>query len=316
MSGMSGLQMLSLVPERSPDAVVMMISGEQTIQSAIEAMRQGAFDYLVKPFSLDQLMLSVGRALAHHELRVAKRLYENHLEALVEQRTEELNHALTSVEEAYRATLKALAAALEARDHETRGHCARVVAFSMRLGHEMGLDAESMRALEFGALLHDIGKIGVPDAILRKPAELTEEEWHEMRLHPAHGAHILSGIEFLEGASRVVGQHHEKWDGTGYPKGLRGEQIDLNARIFAVADTFDAITSDRVYRRGKPYDAAADEIDAWAGSQFDPRVVAAFHRVGREEWTELRYDSQFQDKSSDRERALVTQLEASSLCAA
>jgi HD-GYP domain-containing protein (c-di-GMP phosphodiesterase class II) len=142
-------------------------------------------------------------------------------------------------------------------------------------------------SLEFGALLHDIGKIGVPDAILRKPAKLTEEEWVRMRQHPLHGQQILGGIGFLEGAARVVAQHHEKWDGSGYPLGLRGEEIDLCARIFAVADAFDAMTSDRVYRKGKSYEAAAREVDEWAGRQFDVEVVKAFHRVPQSDWDEL-----------------------------
>ncbi|HEX8339235.1 MAG TPA: HD domain-containing phosphohydrolase, partial [Pyrinomonadaceae bacterium] len=144
------------------------------------------------------------------------------------------------------------------------------------------------RSLEFGSLLHDIGKIGVPDAILRKPARLDEEEWVRMREHPLHGQKILRGIEFLEGAARVVAQHHERWDGTGYPLGLSGAQIDLNARIFAVADAFDAITSDRVYRAGRSYDEALAELEAHAGRQFDPHVVEAFRRVPCEEWEEIR----------------------------
>jgi HD-GYP domain-containing protein (c-di-GMP phosphodiesterase class II) len=148
-----------------------------------------------------------------------------------------------------------------------------------------------MKALEFGSLLHDIGKIGVPDSILRKPAKLTEEEWVCMREHPMHGQQILRGIEFLKGAARVVAQHHEQWDGSGYPLGLRDEEIDVCARIFSVADAFDAITSDRVYRRGKSYEAAAQELDDWAGRQFDPKVVKAFHRVLKKEWSDLRDES-------------------------
>ena len=199
-----------------------------------------------------------------------KRRYENYLEEMVEQRTAELDRALQSLGDAYRTTLSALTAALETRDSETHGHSERVVNFSLRLGREMGLDEEQMRSLEFGSLLHDIGKIGVPDAILRKPAALDEGEWVKMREHPLHGQRILRGIEFLEGAARVVAQHHEKWDGSGYPLGLRYEEIDLNARIFAVADAFDAITSDRVYRRGRTYEEAAVELDDFAGRQFDP----------------------------------------------
>ena len=291
MPGMSGLDMIPHVKELSPDTVVVMISGMQTVESAIGALRLGAFDYLMKPFDLRQVEAVVKRALEHYELVVAKKRYENHLEELVEQRTIELDKALNSLEGSYRSTLKALTAALETRDSETHGHSERVVTYSLRLGREYGLNSAEMKALEFGSLLHDIGKIGVPDSILRKPAKLTEEEWVRMREHPQHGQQILRGIEFLQGAARVVAQHHEQWDGSGYPLGLRAEDIDICARIFAVADAFDAITSDRVYRRGKSYEAAAKELDDWAGRQFDPKVVEAFHRVPKEDWEELHRQS-------------------------
>jgi putative nucleotidyltransferase with HDIG domain len=305
MPGMSGLEMVPHVKRISPDTVVVMISGLQTVESAIEAMRLGAFDYVMKPFDLRQVEAVVKRALEHHELIVAKQRYENHLEELVEQRTAELDRALESLEDAYRSTLKALTAALETRDSETHGHSERVVTYSLRLGREYGLDSDRMKALEFGSLLHDIGKIGVPDAILRKPAKLTDEEWVRMREHPSHGQQILRGIEFLEKASRVVAQHHEQWDGSGYPLGLRGEDIDICARIFAVADAFDAITSDRVYRRGKSYEAAAEELDEWAGKQFDAKVVAAFHRVPKGDWEELHRRSLRPEKEHVEEHQLV-----------
>ncbi len=287
MPGMSGLEMIPHVKRQLPNAVVVMISGVQTVESAIGALRLGAFDYVMKPFDLRQVEAVVKRALEHNELITAKQRYETQLEQLVEQRTAELDRALESLEEAYRSTLRALTAALETRDSETHGHSERVVSYSLRLGQEYGLSAAQMKALEFGSLLHDIGKIGVPDSILRKPGKLTDEEWTRMREHPHHGQQILRGIEFLEGAAQVVAQHHEKWDGSGYPLGLRGEEIDLCARIFAVADAFDAMTSDRVYRRGKSYEAAAKELDDWSGRQFDPKVVLAFHRVPKEDWEEL-----------------------------
>ena len=288
MAGMSGLELLPRLRELAPGTPVIMISGMQATESPIAALRAGAYDYIMKPFDLPQVEASVGRALEHRALAEAKRRHESHLEELVARRTAELEGALRSLGEVYRSTLKALTAALEARDHETHGHSERVVSFSLRLGRELGLDAEQLRSLEFGALLHDIGKIGVPDSILRKPGRLTEEEWREMRLHPLHGKRILQSIEFLEGAARVVAQHHEQWDGSGYPAGLRGEEIDLNARIFAVADAFDAITSDRVYRKAKPYEAAAAELVDWAGRQFDPAVVEAFRRVPACEWEQIR----------------------------
>jgi response regulator RpfG family c-di-GMP phosphodiesterase len=310
MPGMSGLDMIPHAKQLSPDTVVVMISGMQTVESAIGALRLGAFDYLMKPFDLRQVEAVVKRALEHYDLVVAKRRYENHLEELVEQRTAELDRALNSLEGAYRSTLKALTAALETRDSETHGHSERVVSYSLRLGREYGLSNEEMKSLEFGSLLHDIGKIGVPDSILRKPAKLTEEEWVRMREHPLHGQQILRGIAFLQGAARVVAQHHEQWDGSGYPVGLRGEDIDVCARIFAVADAFDAITSDRVYRRGKTYEAAAQELDDWAGRQFDPKVVEAFHRVPKEDWEELHRRSLMPKPDQFDVRQLVQRIES------
>ncbi|HYP01974.1 MAG TPA: HD domain-containing phosphohydrolase [Pyrinomonadaceae bacterium] len=288
MEGMSGLEMIPHVRALAPETVIIMISGAQTIECAIEALRAGAFDYVTKPFDLRHVEVAVERAREHRELLRSKRRYETFLEESIKLRTKELGQALASLEDAYRTTLKALAAALETRDTDTHGHSERVVSFSLRLGRELNLNEKQLRALEFGALLHDIGKIGIPDMILRKPAALTEDEWATMRQHPALGQQILRGISFLEGAARVVGQHHEKWDGTGYPQGLRGDEIDLNARIFAVADAFDAMVSHRVYRAGKPYEAAAAELERHAGRQFDPVIVAAFLRIPPAEWEELR----------------------------
>jgi HD-GYP domain-containing protein (c-di-GMP phosphodiesterase class II) len=227
--------------------------------------------------------------------------YQYHLEELVAERTVELDKALEAVENSYRMTLKALVQALETRDFETHGHSERVVTFSLRLGYELGLEKETLRDLELGALLHDIGKIGVPDAVLRKPAKLNEDEWTKMKLHPQHGQKILRNIPFLEGAARIVAQHHERWDGEGYPFGLRGEDIDIGARIFAVVDAFDAMVSDRVYRKGCPYDDALKELERCAGTQFDPMIVEAFKAIPKEDWEIL------------RERSLMEKQEISSL---
>jgi putative nucleotidyltransferase with HDIG domain len=310
MPGMSGLDMIPHIKRMRPKTVVVMISGMQTVESAIGALRLGSFDYVMKPFDLRQVEAVVKRALEHQDLIVAKQRYEDHLEELVKQRTGELDHALNSLEDAYRSTLKALTAALETRDLETHGHSERVVTYSLRLGREYGLDAPHMKALEFGSLLHDIGKIGVPDSILRKPAKLTDDEWVLMRQHPVHGQQILRGIVFLEGAARVVAQHHEKWDGSGYPLGLTRDDIDLCARIFSVADAFDAMTSDRVYRKGKPYQSAAQELDDWAGKQFDPKVVEAFHRVPQEDWEELHARSLIKKEDQLEVRRMIEMLES------
>ncbi len=184
--------------------------------------------------------------------------------------------------------LQTLLTALQGRDAETYEHSKRVARFSLRLARELSLDRVEMRSLALGALLHDIGKIRVPDAILHKPGKLTSQEWRQMRNHALYGQQLLSGIQFLEGAARVVVQHHEKWDGSGYPSGLAGNEIDRNARIFAVADAFDAMTSDRVYRAGLTYEAAATELNHGAGTHFDPKVVEVFCSIPRQEWERQR----------------------------
>ena len=294
MPGTSGLQLCETVQKTYPNTVVVVMSGNTEIQYAIEAMRQGAFDYITKPFDLPQVMISVERAIRYQELVNAKRNYEASLEGTVQLRTQELrsvnqdlNQTLEVLYSNYRATLRALAEALEARDCETRGHSDRVVAYCLRLGREVGLAHSDLIRLEQGALLHDIGKIGVPDAILLKRGGLSEEEWVEMRQHIAHGLRIIDRIDFLSGARPVVGQHHEKYDGSGYPAGLRGKSIHVNARIFAVADAFDAITSDRPYRQARSYAEARTEIMACSDTHFDPEVVKAFLRVGESEWAEI-----------------------------
>lgn len=180
------------------------------------------------------------------------------------------------LENAYHATLQALSRALDLRDTETEEHSQRVTRLSLTIGRQLGLAGTDMAALELGALLHDVGKIGVPDAILRKPGPLSEEEWAVMRHHPQLGFAILSGIDFLAPCLPVVQYHHEKWNGSGYPDGLVGNAIPLAARIFAVADAYDAITSPRPYKTALPVEIAVERIKDGAGTHFDPDVVEAF----------------------------------------
>lgn len=295
MPGTSGIELCQFIHQAYPDTVVIMVSGMTDINYAVEAMRHGAFDYVVKPFDLSHVLMAVERGLRYQGLIAAKRHYEQSLEETVRLRTaelrslnEDLNLMLEALYQNYRATLRALAGALEARDVETGGHSDRVVAYSLRLGRELGLAHKELIALEQGALLHDIGKIGVRDSILLKCGALTETEWEEMREHINHGLRIISGIDFLSGAAPVVGEHHEKYDGSGYPSGLRGEMIHINARIFAVADAFDAITSDRLYRKSAPYADARAEIVANSARHFDPAVVNAFLNVPESDWLEIR----------------------------
>ncbi len=279
MPKVDGYTVTSCVSDLSPMTPVIVVSGVADIQSAIKAMRMGAFDYLVKPFEPDHLEVSVHRALAHHtlvreahhnEIRLAA--YAEELEKL----NDGLSKALAELDSTYHSTISALATALETRNIETRGHSDRVVRYSLMLGRALGLDEIELKALELGALFHDIGKIGVEDRILLKPRNLTDEEWQEMRKHPLKGARILEEIPYLRNALPVVAQHHERWDGYGYPVGLVGEEIDLKARIFAVADAFDAITSNRPYDGPRSVEVAREELTRGAGKQFDPKVVKAF----------------------------------------
>ena len=299
MPGKSGLELCSYVQEAHPQTVVVMMSAMTGIDYAVEAMRVGAFDYITKPFDLRRVTMAVDRALRYQRAVEDKQRYEQILEERVRIRTaelrsvnEDLKFMVDTLYGNYRATLRGLAGTLEARDIETRGHSDRVVAYSMRLGEKMGLTSVDLIALEQGALLHDIGKVGVPDAVLLKPGSLTTEEWVRMREHVSHGLRIIDGVEFLAGARWVVGQHHEKYDGSGYPNKLRSDSIHINARIFAVADAYDAIRSDRPYRAGQSHEVAYDAIAAGSGSHFDPNVVDAFLSTPRQQLDDIRRRAQ------------------------
>jgi putative nucleotidyltransferase with HDIG domain len=191
-------------------------------------------------------------------------------------------------ERSYVEAIGAVVAAIDARDHETTGHSFRVAHYALELARGLSVGAEQLRAIEWGALLHDVGKIAVPDAILRKTGRLTEEEWHVMRQHPSWGFEMLADVKFLEPALEIVYSHHERWDGGGYPRGLTGEEIPLAARIFAVADTYDSITSDRPYRRAQSHSEAFAELCRVAGTQLDPLAVATFLRISEVDLRRLR----------------------------
>ena len=192
------------------------------------------------------------------------------------------------VEERTSNLLNGLVSALDLRDSETQWHSRRVGRYARRLASELGVASRELDDIERGAMLHDIGKIGVRDAVLLKPGPLDAEEWREMQRHPALGYDILKGIAFLDRARMIPLHHQEQWDGRGYPAGLRGEEICIGARIFAVVDTYDAITSDRPYRAARSYDIARREIEKYAGTQFDPTVVTAWLQVPAGEWVRIR----------------------------
>jgi len=258
------------------------------ISVALAAIRNGAYDYLLKPFEREQLLATVRRALENRRLKQENRAYQTSLESLVAARTEQLKKALVDLERSYDITLEALGDALDKKDAETEGHSKRVTAFTIAIARAMGLSKDQIAVIARGAFLHDIGKMAIPDAILRKPGKLTPDEILIMQEHCYHGYEILKKIPFLHEAAEIVYAHQEKYDGTGYPRGLKGEEIPLGARMFSVADTLDAITSDRPYRPAQSLTAARDEIKLWSGRQFDPRVVEVFLEMDTKIWPDLR----------------------------
>ncbi|HUO27198.1 MAG TPA: HD domain-containing phosphohydrolase [Candidatus Aquilonibacter sp.] len=279
MAELDGIGLLERTKEKFPDMPVVMVTAVHDISVALAAIRNGAYDYLLKPFEREQLMNTVGRALENRRLKMENRTYQTNLESLVEARTDQLQEALSDLERSYDITLQALGDALDLKDAETEGHSKRVTAFTIAIAKAMGVPREQIPVIARGAFLHDIGKMAIPDAILRKPGKLTEDETQMMREHCYRGYQILKKISFLADACDIVYSHQEKYDGTGYPRGLKGEEIPLGARIFSVADTLDAIISDRPYRRARSLAAARKEIEDWSGRQFDPRVVEIFRQM-------------------------------------
>ena len=288
MPEMDGMRLLRQLKLQNEDIPVIMVTAMHDISIALEAIRAGAYDYILKPFEKDQLYHSVGRALEHRHLILENRSYQRNLEHLVAERTQQLSVTLRDLEESYDYTLEALGSALDAKDAETEGHCQRVTGITILIARIMKVNQEMLRHIARGAFLHDIGKMGIPDQVLRKPGPLTADEKQLMRRHCDIGYTVLNRIPFLKDAAEIVLSHQEFFDGTGYPRGLKGEEIPLGARIFAVADTFDAMTSDRPYRKALPVSAAHEEIQRFAGTQFDPRVVEAFLSKPDDFWANVR----------------------------
>lgn len=291
MPGKTGLELLGEIKEIDEDVMVIMISAVKDIESAIAAMSKGAYDYVAKPFKLTEVVLIAKKAIEKRKLILQNKEYQRELERMVAERTIELQNALEELDNTYIFTLRALVTALDTRDEETQGHSLRVVKYTLKLAKLMNWgDKEQLKNLEYGALLHDIGKIGIPDNILRKPGKLTKEEWAVMQTHPEVGYKILHKIEFLEEPSQIVLHHHERFDGSGYPTGLKKLDIPIGSRIFAVADTVDAMTSERPYRSALTFEDASNELKKFSGIQFDPQVVEAFHSVPLDFWKQKRID--------------------------
>lgn len=290
MPGIDGMALITEARHRYRHVAFLVMTGVDDVEVGVSAMRSGADDYLVKPVTEAAVMASVERALHKHALEIELEHYRLHLESMIAERTAELRDTLGRLERSYLSTLESLGAAIDLRDKDTGGHSRRVCRYSIEMAKRLSLTGEQMKSLGAGAYLHDIGKLGVPDAILLKPGSLTPEEREVMQRHVEIGFDLVKGIPFLAGAAEIVLTHHERFDGKGYPKGIRGEQIPLGGRIFSVADAFDAITSDRPYRRASSIEAGRAAIRSESGRQFDPRIVEAFLSVPVDMWSTMATD--------------------------
>jgi putative nucleotidyltransferase with HDIG domain len=288
MADLDGIGLLERTKEKYPDMPVVMVTAVHDISVALAAIRNGAYDYLLKPFEREQLLNTVSRALENRRLKVENRNYQTNLESLVKARTEQLQTAIANLERSYDITLEALGDALDLKDRETEGHSRRVTLFTIAIAQALGLPREQITVIARGAFLHDIGKMAIPDKILNKPGKLEPEEMLIMKEHAYHGYQIVKKIPFLADVAEIVYSHQEWFNGEGYPRQLKGEEIPLGARIFSVADTFDAITSNRPYRPAQTPQAARAEIDKFSGRQFDPEIVRVFLEMPDKVWDDLR----------------------------
>lgn len=288
MPGTDGLSLLDDISLDYPAIPVVICTAINDTQVATSAFRRGAIDYLLKPFSHAELESVVLRAMEHGRLRKQNAIYRHNLESIVTTRTGRLRSTMQDLERSYDITLEAMGDALDLRDEETEGHSRRVTAYTIALARSMGIETDELRVIARGAFLHDIGKIATPDSILLKPGRLNTDEMTTMREHCERGYEMVRKIPFLREAAEIVYAHQERFDGSGYPRGLSGEAIPLGARIFAIADALDAMTSDRPYRKGTSFESACAEIAQCSGKQFDPAIVEAFLAMPIESWTDLR----------------------------
>jgi putative nucleotidyltransferase with HDIG domain len=284
----NGVDLIERVAAEFPGSPVVVVTAMHDIRVAVDSMRKGAYDYVSKPFDRDHLLFTIDRALEHSRSQRISLSYQKNLENIVRARTEMLCQAIEDLEHSYDITLEALGDALDLKDSETEGHSKRVTAYTIALARAIGIGPEEIKVIARGAFLHDIGKMAIPDEILRKPGKLTASEQEFMREHCMRGYHIVSKIPFLNEAANIVLYHHEYFNGVGYPRGLHGAEIPIGARIFAVADALDAITSDRPYRNSRSFEVAREEILRCSGTQFDPSVIEAYLRMPNELWQELR----------------------------
>ena len=278
MPEMNGIELLKRVKSIDPKIRVIMVTAYPEIDMAVEAMRLGADDFIIKPADLELVVLSVKKALESKQLEEEIEAYHTRLEELVEERTAVLRQAYRFLKKSHLDSVKVLAEAIDAKDPYTRGHSDRVKRMSLAIAQQMGFSEERLETLEYGALLHDIGKIGIKDEILQKQGSLSPQEYESIQEHPLIGVKIVEGVEFFKDKIPMIRHHHEHYNGGGYPDGLAGEAIPLEGRIIAIPDAFDAMTSTRPHRNVLPLQDVLLEIEKCKGKQFDPKVVEIFIR--------------------------------------
>ena len=269
-----GLDLMEKMKASDPRLYYVIVTANGSTDLAVDALKRGASDFITKPFFMADLVRTIEFVSRKRELDNQKKELMNTLETKVRERTQELENMHFDV-------LATLAQALEARDTGTSGHCKRVAHYAALIAGRLDLDSEQKRRLHIGALLHDVGKIGITDFILLKPGKLDSVEWTDLKSHPAKGVEILKSLKYIEPALPCILHHHENFDGTGYPAGLKESAIPLIARIVSVADAWDVMRSDRPYRKALSRDEAQQELRTFAGTQFDPEIVEVFLSVSQ-----------------------------------
>lgn len=303
MPGASGLDLLALAQQLNWDCAVILMTGHAELEHVVAGVRLHAADFLLKPFGIDTLCRSVRKSYDKLLLARQHRSEREVLSAGLRERTEQLEFTQHLLSDSYRSALETLVATLEAREPQTYAHSFRVRAYALHLAGAMGYVSSELPRLAHAALLHDLGKVAVSDAVLLKPGPLNSQEFEILKSHSAIGERIVNRIGFLAGAGKIIRHHHERWDGRGYPDGISGDDIPFGSRLFAVADTLDAMTSNRCYRRALTIEDARKEIHRCGGMQFDPAIANVFLQTSSDLWIELRRQA-----DHDAEAAIIPEV--------